>query len=159
MNLNQLWSGNDYALYEARGRNEEFRDNAQRVKVMRAFKQRLPGNDRESGFAEVQFLTDEGELDTNWRHPEGKGTVKARDIVMRWDEYVSEREHREAEVAERAQRREAERQRDNAQRQRLLDELEKHGIPRLWVSSITDYSINLTRATVEKELGLTNASN
>lgn len=159
MNLNQLWAGNDYAHYEARGRNEAFRSNAQRVKIMRAYKKRLYGNDRESGFADVQFLTDDGEIDKNWRHPEGTGTVRARDIVMRWDEYENEREHRAQEVEERAKREEEARQLANQRRTALMDALEKAGIPRLWISSIDDYNIRLVRSEVERGLGLTDAVN
>jgi hypothetical protein len=164
MNLNQLWSGNDYAYYEGRGRNESFRNSAQRVKILRAFKKQLPGNERESGFALVQFLDDEGELITNWRYPEGTGEVKARDIVMRWDEYANEREQHAVEAAERARIAEQERQermrqhelaqqRVNERKEHILEGLEKRGIPREWVT-INTYGIILDRSLVESGLGL-----
>src|SRR6266536_5453062 len=97
MNLNQLWSGNDYVWYEWKGRGETYRRNAPRVKIVKVYKRQLSHNERESGFAEVMLLEQDG---TPRTYTDGKHItkeVRARDIAMRWDAYEEERDHREAE--------------------------------------------------------------
>lgn len=166
MNLNQLWSGNDYAYYEMRGRGEQYRSNARRVKIIRGFQKRQYGNERLSGFAEVYFLHDDGtpiyieKWDSNTKEyvvtdEPKRGEVRARDIAKHWDEYSDEREHREAERVERQRRQEEEAAREAAMRTKILDAIvEKFGIPRDIVTSIDEYAVRISRPGLEKELGI-----
>lgn len=121
MNLNQLWSGTDYAYYDYKGRNEIYRRNAPRLKVIRTFGKRLPGNTRETGYAEVLVCdreTGEPKLNSYGEHITKK--VRARDIAMMWEEYEELEAKEEAERIEREAKWEAERQ----ERDRLWQERE-----------------------------------
>jgi hypothetical protein len=111
MNLNQILPGTDYAWLPNRGRGEEFRwpseywpddymRGVHRVKAIRTFSERLPGNKRETGYVEVFILDEEGEFryekDINGNDTEEYLTRKARvrDIATFWEEYEDERDHR-----------------------------------------------------------------
>ena len=165
MNLNELWSGTDYAYYEYKRRGELYRANAKRVKIIRAFKEKQYGNERLSGFAEVLFCDAEtGEPQVKYGDNHHIGTVRARDIAMRWEEYAELDAHRKAEreraEAERRERREAaERERkrieelENLQRERVKAVLtNKYGMPERFITSIDNYMIHISRAEVEKEV-------
>lgn len=158
MNLTQLWAGNDYVYYPMRGRNENFRSNGQRVRVIRTFKQKMYGNERDSGFAHVQYLNDDGTPKLSYADELIYGDVKARDIFSRWEEYEDERNHRAERVAKEAAEREQRAAAENAKKEELITTLvDKHNIPRTWITSITDFGIVLHRPTVEKELLNTDA--
>lgn len=155
MNLNQLWSGNDYAYYSMRGRGEVYRANAVRVRVVRAYQRRNWGNERLSGFAEVQFLNNDGTPRLNHKNEPKVEEVRARDIAMRWEEYEDERAHREAE-RERIQREYEERiQKEQEAKEALVDTVvQRYGIPREVITSIDSSSIRLSRVGLERALGL-----
>lgn len=186
MNLNQLWSGNDYAYFPNKGRGEVYRSNGVRVRIMRVYKRQLDGNTRESGFAEVLVLEDDGtpKQRRQWdsalsQYVEGDYImeVRARDIALRWDEYVDEREHREAErhkqeeerreryaqmERERLARLEEERRlaeerakKEEAQKEAIKTYLGTVGIPGTCVEAITPYEIRLNRTMIEAEMGNT----
>jgi hypothetical protein len=155
MNLNQLWSGNDYAYYDMRGRGEVYRTNAQRVRIVRVYRERRWGNERLSGYAEVLYLNDDGTQMLTHKGEPRRQEVRARDIAMRWEEYEDERDHREAE-RERIQREKEEAQaREQDAKTHLLDKMvEKYGIPREIVTSIGSGSVTISRAGLERSLGL-----
>lgn len=158
MNLQELWSGNDYAHYPDRGRGEIYRSYAERVKVIRAFKERIPGNERETGYAEVMILDNEtGEPKTKTDGSHKTRTVRARDIAMRWEAYAEERAHREAQ-RERLQREREERERiDNENKVKLREALQtKYQLPLEAIGTIGASSIYLNRYVLEKELGIAN---
>lgn len=155
MNLNQLWSGNDYAYYDMRGRGEVYRSNAQRVRIIKVYQEKRWGNERLSGYAQVSFLNPDGSPQIDHKDEPRKGEVRARDIAMRWDEYEDERDHREAE-RERIQREreEAESAEQNA-RTLLLDKMvEVYKIPREIITSIDNSSVRISRLGLERSLGL-----
>jgi hypothetical protein len=104
MNLNSLWQGSDYAYYQSKGRGETYRRGALRVRVIRTFGEVLYGNTRETGFADVLLIDEEGEPkeDDYGRHITRK--VKARDIAMLWEQYEEEHADREVERLEREAR-------------------------------------------------------
>lgn len=155
MNLNQLWAGNDYAYYEMKGRGEYYRPNASRVRIIRAFQKKEWGNQRLSGYAEVRFLTDEGEPQLDYKNEPKIATVRARDIAMHWDEYSDERAHREEERERLQREREEQQAADNAKRTALLDAIvERFQISRDLVTSIDDYTVRFNRAGLERELGV-----
>lgn len=155
MNLNQLWSGNDYAYYDMRGRGEVYRANARRVRVKRAYQKKQWGNERYSGFAEVAFLKDDGTPMLNHKDEPRVEEVRARDIAMLWEDYEDERAHRNAE-RERIQReREEAAAREQAANTTLLDCIvDRYKIPRELVTSIDNSSVRISRIGLEKELGL-----
>lgn len=156
MNLNQLWSGNDYAYYDMRGRGEQYRPGAQRVRVIRAYQKRVYMNERMSGFAEVQFLTDDGEPILNYKSEPRIVEVRARDIAMRWEAYIDERDHREAERERLIQERAEEQAREQTAKTALVDAMaEKFGISRNLITSVDEYSVRINRPGLERELGLT----
>lgn len=179
MNLQELWSGNDYAWYQSRGKGETYRANAVRVKIVRAFKRQASlENERMSGYADVLLVDEEtGEPRTNTFGEHLTTEVRARDIAMRWDEYESERDHRKAQAEkyererqarydaarkereEREARQQKERQEQEAKEQEvkraITDMLvNKYGIPREYIYSLTHSGVYLSRAALEKELGL-----
>lgn len=156
MNLNELWSGNDYAWYEWRGRGEIFRYGAVRVQIIRTFKKRADyTNERLSGFAEVIILDEDGTPRTRSDGSNITREVRARDIAMRWDEYAHMKARREAErerLAKEAEEKEAE---ENRQKSLIIDTLvEKYNLPREAVYNITATGIHLNRAVIEKELNV-----
>src|SRR4051794_34926654 len=109
MNLNELWSGNDYAWYEWKGRNEPFRMGAPRVKVIRTYKRQASyENERLSGYAEVMLLHEDGTPKTRSDGTEITREVRARDLAMRWDEYAAEKAYRESQREKIAKEREEE---------------------------------------------------
>lgn len=155
MNLNQLWSGNDYAYYEMRGRGEVYRSNAQRVRIIRVYQERRWGNERLSGYAEVYYLTDDGEQQLNYKQEPKRGEIRARDIAMRWEEYEDEREHREAERERINREFEAAQAAEQDAKTRLLDTMvEKYGIPREIITSIDNNTVRISRFGLERSLGL-----
>lgn len=158
MNLNELWAGMDYAYYEYKGRNEPYRPGVPRVKLIRGYKRREYGNKRESGYAEVMFLDNEtGEPKTRTDGSHVVREVRARDIAMRWNEYEEERDHREAQrerLAQEQQDREAE---ESRMKSLITDKLvERYGIPRELIYNVTATGVHISRAALEKELGLAN---
>lgn len=148
MNLTSLWSGNDYAYYNMRGRGETWRPGASRVRVIRVFKRKEYGNERDSGFAVVFFVSKDGTLDSNAKEQE----VRARDIAMRWEEYEDERDHREANRARIEQELEAERIAKSSKNEQIIALLEKKGIDRNWITSITDHAVMINRHALERAL-------
>lgn len=150
MNLTALWSGNDYAYYSMRGRGETWRPGATRVRVLRAYKKREIGNERDSGYALVLRVEPDGSVNPDAKEYE----VRARDIAMRWEEYEDERDHREANRARMEADREAAVAADNDKKERIIVVLEEKGIKRNWINSITDYDIKLNRHVIERELSI-----
>lgn len=154
MNLQELWAGTDYAWYEDKGRGEKYRPYAKRVKVIRAFKQRIYGNQRESGFAEVMLLDDDGEPQLKQDGSHRTKEIRARDIAMRWEPYAEERAYREAQREKMAREQEEAEQRETELKSRLRELLEtKYGLPSEAISSIGSSSIYLVRSWLEEELG------
>lgn len=155
MNLNELWAGYDYAYYEWKRKNEPYRRNAPRVKVIRAFKRRQYGNERASGMVEVMLLEDDGTPKLDVEGNQRIRTVRARDIAMLWEQYEDEREHREAErerIAREQEEHEAEEQR---RRQELVAAMqERWGIDPNWIYNVTESGIHLSRWAIERELGV-----
>lgn len=173
MNLNELWSGTDYAYYPTKGRGELYRSTAQRVKIIRVFKEKLPENQRLSGFAEILYCDREsGEpltysdthYDPSLRGKHQTGKIRARDIAMRWEEYaelhaarVAKLEQEERERREYRQRLEDERQRlkelEEWKKQRVKDVLiQKYGLPASYVMAVDNYNVYISRAELEKEI-------
>lgn len=147
MNLQNIWSGNDYAVLENRGRNDPFPFNARRVRAIRTFKRTEYGNDKATGYVECHFLDDEG----NYREePPRLRTVRARDFWSFWDEYENERSerirHREELAAKERERLDQERK----EKEQLLDLIESKGMPRTAIITVTDYSITLNKAAFEE---------
>lgn len=164
MNLNELWSGTDYAYYSYKGRGELYRSTALRVKVIRAYKDRVGGNERLSGFAEVLLIdreTGEPELRPNGEHR--RMQVRARDIAMRWEEYaelhaqrVEQQKKAEEERRQRREAAEAERRRiealENEKKDRVKRLLtERYNIPEHYIDVITAYYVTISRAELERE--------
>lgn len=152
MNLGSLWSGNDYALFESKGRNEHYRDRAQRVRIIRTLQESDYGSKRARGMAEVTFLHDNGDPVKMYDGKDRVVKVRARDIAMRWEEYDDERIHRSERLAKAQEEQRLAREVDTAKRVRIIDTLEKqYGIPRDWIT-VSEYSITMSRAMVEREL-------
>lgn len=89
MNAAHLYVNDHYAYHAYKG-NSEFMPDATRVKVIRM----VPSaGDRTSMEAVVALLHDDGEpkLDSYTQQPRIK-TVRARDILDRWENYESERD-------------------------------------------------------------------
>lgn len=156
MNLNELWSGNDYAWYEYRGKGVQYLPGAKRVKVIKTFKKRASyENERLSGYAEVMMLTDDGEPRTYSSGEHVTREVRARDILMRWDEYEQERAHREAQAEKIAREREESEAAENAKRSLLTDKLvERFGINPNLIYNITATGVHLSRRGLEEVLGI-----
>lgn len=166
MNLGDLWAGQDYAWYHQKGRGEVFRWNARRVKIIRVYKKRLSGNYRETGFAEVMMLEEDGTPKEAHDGTHITREVRARDIAMRWEQYADEKEHRqvirekeEREYQERMARIEAERlekeRLENESKDRLRELLiDKYGLPEEVIGTISSTHIYLHRSLLEKELGV-----
>lgn len=149
MNLGSIWSGNDYAVLEGRGRNDPFPMNARRVRVFRTYKRQEYGNDRATGYVECHFLDKDGEYLEN---PPRMREVRARDFWSFWDEYEEERDRRVRE-REKIEREHQERlARENAEREHFLDVVESKGLPRSAVISISDYSVTVNRSEFSKWL-------
>jgi hypothetical protein len=105
MNLNQILPGTDYAWLPNRGRGEEFRwpsahwpndymRGVHRVKAIRTFSEKRPGNKRETGYVEVFVLDEEGEFQYDEQGEYLTRKARVRDIATFWEEYEDERDHR-----------------------------------------------------------------
>lgn len=154
MNANELWSGNHYAHTDNISRGKTFYPKANRVRVMRVFKERVFGSERSRTMVEVHLFKEDGTLRVMLSGEPMTKIVRARDIFMRWDEYVAERNHRRDKAEEIAQQEALQLEREEARKAALLDALETKGIERLWVNSVTDNSIQLRRRDVEEWLGV-----
>lgn len=155
MNAGSLWAGTEYAWAEYRPRGS-FPMLAQKVKLIKVTKRKVYGNDNASTFATVEVLTG---------HMKGKThTIKARDIVNFWDEYVSERDHRAEAAAKEREEREARnaKQREEGQlrakkeaeeNQLIANALRDRGIENDGIVSLGNRII-LDRAVVMSWLGL-----
>lgn len=152
MNLNALWAGNDYALFESKGRNEHYRENARRVRIIRTFQVRDYDSERGRGMAEVTFLHDNGDPVMMYSGDERRGNVRARDIAMRWEEYEDERIHRKERQEQRLREARELQEKESAMRVKIMDYLEtKYGVPRLWIT-VGEYTIGLSRNDVERAM-------
>lgn len=146
VNLGSIWSGNDYAVLEGRGRNEMFPMQARRVRAIRTFKRQEFGNERGTGYVECHFLTDEGEYREN---PPRLREVRARDFWSFWDEYEEERDRRRRRQMEIERERQERLARENADREAFLDKVESKGLPRTCITYITDNSLSINRGDFE----------
>jgi hypothetical protein len=79
-------------------------------------------------------------------------TVRARDIFMRWEEYERETKFRDEQKELIAQREEDVRVKEQQSKDRIIAGLESKGINRLWISSVNDHSVSLTRRYIEEWL-------
>lgn len=156
MNLQEIWAGNDYAYFEYKGRNDNYRAGAPRVKIIRVYKRAEYGRERESGFAEVMFVdkeTGEPKVDSQGKHVVTE--VRARDIAMLWSAYVEERDYRQAQAEKIAKEREERELEENRIKGRLTELLtEKYGIPKEAIHNVTPTGVYLSRSVLERELGL-----
>lgn len=153
MNLNQLWAGSDYVLYESRGRGETFRSNGVRIRIIRAYQENRYGGERATGMAEVWVLDREGNAKKSNLYPDGiKRNVRARDIAMRWEEYEDMLLNYEERVAAAEKVRREKEDHDAKMRVAITDFLESKGIPRLWVTSVSDSTVYLSRLDIENAL-------
>lgn len=168
MNLQSLWQGSDYSWWIHKGRGETIRMNGKRVKVVRTFSQRLPGNKKDTGYAVVILCEDDGEMKRNEDGTMKERNVKARDIAMRWEEYEDERDRHKAEQDERererkeryARQEEEWRKRDEERRLRREEEerrleterVERERLERESRERITNYlsKLGLTNGTIER---------
>ena len=108
MNALDIWIGHDYAWYECRGRGEEYRAYAQRIRVIKQFKRTEVGNIRDTTFILCRFLNDDGTHKQFTRNSYVTGEpirvdldlqeVKSQDIALRWEEYEVEREGRNQQI-------------------------------------------------------------
>lgn len=115
MNLQQLWSGNDYAYTNySRPRGVTWIDPkyVERVRIVRTFKKTEGYNDKATGFAEVLTINGDGEPTSMVPR-----TIRATRIIMRWEEYEEETYRRKKEQEERVRRIEEE----NARRREELE--------------------------------------
>lgn len=153
MNLQDLWSGNDYAWYEDKGRGEVYRSYAKRVKIIRTYKERIVGNTRETGYAEVMMLDDEGSPKEDSQGNHIVRSIRARDVAMRWDEYADLKAHREAQ-REKLAREQEERDRIEGEMKSKIRELleTKYGIPSEAIGTIAATTVYLNRYVLEREL-------
>lgn len=108
MDAKSVWPGYEYAHTWNPGRGVEYYRNANRILAVAVFDKKLPGNNKATTFVKVQFLHPEtGEpiqVRAPWNYDYGYGIldeVRARELFMRWDEYVDETEHRNAEQKKR----------------------------------------------------------
>lgn len=154
MNAADLWSGNHYAHTDNISRGKTFYEGANRVRVMRVFKERDYGSERNRTMVEVHMYKDDGTPRVMVSGDPMSRTVRARDIFMRWDEYAAERNHRRDKAEEIAQQQQAAAEQEELHKTLLLDALENKGIDRLWVNNVTDHSITLRRRDVEEWLGV-----
>lgn len=154
MNLQEIWSGTDYAWFEWKGRNEPFREKAPRVKAIRVYKKQEFGKDRASGFVEVMMCDDDGTPKTYSNGEQIIKEVRARDIAMRWDEYADERDYRQTQAEKIERERQAVIEAEARKKSEFIDAvITKYGLPRDAISSITHATIYLNRHVLERELG------
>lgn len=116
MDAISIWSGFDYAHTFKVSRNVDYYAKANRVKVIMVYKERDPGNARDTAYAKVTFLDpetgepfegDERVWDDNtyqYKYLKDLDKVRCREIFMRWDEYEDETEVRNQEAAVQAEK-------------------------------------------------------
>jgi len=93
-----------------------------RVKIVSKTQRLEPGNKRMTGYAQVVYCDPEtGDLLENDDGSHKLGEVRARDIATRWDEYWDDHEHREVE----REREQAERERIQRERRAKYEEEER----------------------------------
>jgi len=165
MNAIDIWVGYDYAHTDNISRGVTFYERANRVKAIRVYKEKN-GYSRERATTMVEVIVcneDDGtpKQRKTWNseesaYVEGDYTrhVRARDIFMRWDEYEHERKRRHEQRELIAQQQAEQAVKEEAAKSRLLEALEAKGIPRLTVSTISDYSVSFNRAQLERWLGI-----
>lgn len=131
MNASSLWAGNDYAYVYDRGMTT-YSDTAQRVRVIRVFKEKQSTwSERASTMVEVNMLTDDGSPKlTATGAPVSTRTVRARDIIDRWEDFVEERSRRQVEKEEQARKRLAEQQREATRNALVIERLHTLGFSR-----------------------------
>jgi hypothetical protein len=71
---------------------------------------------------------------------------------MRWEEYERETKFRDEQKELIAQREEDVRVKEQQSKDRIIAGLESKGINRLWISSVNDHSVSLTRRYIEEWL-------
>jgi len=159
MNMNDIWSGSDYAHTDNISRGVAYYERANRVKAMRVYKEKADYyNSRLSTFVEVIMLNDDG---TPKKMYDGvtdvTRTVRARDIFMRWEEYAAERKHRNEKREQIAQEEAAKRVSEEDKKAALIDALSQKfngDFDALWITSMNDYSVSISRHKLEEWLGV-----
>lgn len=178
MNLTELWSGNDYAWIKYKPRVQGYLPGATHVRIIRTLKKQASyENTKLSGYAEVLLIDEEGnpKEDSNGNHIVRE--VRARDIFMRWEEYVEERalvQIREEKAQKEREERWAQQQREYEERTRKEREereareaaerskkeiltnklIEKLGINSDVIYSVSSTTVQLTRKGLEEALGI-----
>ncbi len=153
MNGKDLWSGNDYAHTSSISRGVNYYEGASRVKVMRVWQDQRFGAQRATTMVDVMLLADNGTPKERDGQPITT-TYRARDIFMRWDEYERERTDRRERREERAAEEQRARLREEQRKERLIEGLAAKGIDKLWIGSVNDYSVSLTRRYLEQWVGI-----
>ena len=111
MNVNAIWSGEEYAFFEYKG-NKAFVMNARRGKCIKTEKvEPAWGGQRAKTF--VVF----NELHPETGEPMGEARIRARDVIDEWTAYVNERNGYKREREEKYALEEQERQRRLAERE------------------------------------------
>lgn len=159
MNAQELWAGHDYAYFYERGRGEEYRPKAQRVKVIKVRKERRDfKSERASTVVEVKYLNDDGTpVISTYGHNVGAektGEIRARDIAHFWDDYESIRNERVAEEEAREQKRQDDIQREREARTRITMALQERGIEKEAVLTVSSGTVTISRDILESWLGL-----
>lgn len=138
MNATDLYSGQDYAYVDYISRGIPFYPNAKRGKVLRVFKKREWGKERDTTYVELLCQDEDGTFRTNHDGSDRTVEVRARDIYARWDEhqeqldlYRARKAREEAEWQERLKRQADERMRLEAERRERARIEEEERLARL----------------------------
>lgn len=164
MNVQSIWSGEEYAYSEYRP-NKKFVMNARKGKAIKTEKRSEYGRERKAAYALMEVQLNGSEATTQvW--------VRARDVIDFWDSYESERAALQKEQEERQRERELqyERQRterlererearelavararaEQAEKDQFIEALvSRTQIPREAIYSVSTGSIQLDRRIVE----------
>lgn len=158
MNANAIFRGGEYAYVDYPSRNVTYYPGARRVRVMYVYKVEDEWRQRKQTLVEVEVLdNDTGESNGNVIK-----TLRARQIVARWDEHVVEQERHRAREDERRrvqcerneeiqQQREERERVEKESRERIYVELESIGIPRNTVT-VNSYEVRISRHRLDELL-------
>lgn len=161
MNANTIFKGHEYAYVDYPSRNVTYYPGARRVRVMHVYKIEDEWRQRKQTLVEVEMLdNDTGERQNT--NGDAIKTIRARQIVARWDEHVVEEERHVAErreLDERNRREREERQRQQEERlreyeetnDRIYEALANIGVPRSMIT-LNSYEVRISRHNLDEYL-------
>lgn len=154
MNSQDIWMGNEYAYVKDKpNKAGGYIAGAKRVRAMRLYKQMDPQAQRQQSMVDVQFLDVETGMPIESGYYSTVRSVRARDFLVRWEDYKVEliRRQREEEARERLYQERL--RQDEEKRKAFYQHLEtRYNLPRKFIQGMNARTVYLDKRLLEETM-------